>query len=107
MGMSEVDAGLLYGALQNYEKTQFKRKDLWMAYDKYIIPSSLFRKNIFRANSHMYYLVFSKTEERNDFCKWMKEAGVLVATHYMPLDASPFAQEHYNVETPCLQAQKW
>lgn len=105
--MSEVDAGLLYGALQNFEKIQSKRNDLWMAYDKYILPSSLFRKNIFRANSHMFYLIFAKTEERAEFCKWMKDAGVLVATHYMPLDASPFAQEHYDVETPCLQAQKW
>lgn len=79
--MSEVDAGLLYGALQNFEKIQSKRNDLWMAYDKYILPSSLFRKNIFRANSHMFYLIFAKTEERAEFCKWMKDAGVLVATH--------------------------
>merc|ERR1712159_437265 len=86
--MSEIDAGLLYGALQNYEKIQCTRNKLWVTYDKFLLPSSLFCKDKLRANSHMYYLTFVKTKERTEFCKWMKDAGVCVATHYMPLDAS-------------------
>jgi dTDP-4-amino-4,6-dideoxygalactose transaminase len=105
--LSDVDAGLLWGALQRYKEIQASRAAIWDAYDSSIVPSDLYQKPKQRANAHMYYLRFATHEQRIEFSAWMKDAGILVATHYLPLDTSPFSQAQGTVHEPCSQALAW
>jgi dTDP-4-amino-4,6-dideoxygalactose transaminase len=115
--MSEVDAASLLGALKNIDRIQEKRLQIWEAYDKEIIASPrIFKKPTkeqMRANAHMYFLDFSSSLIRSEFCKAMKAENILVATHYLPLDTSPFilkmrANKSFPSSCePCYQAAVW
>lgn len=100
--MSDIDAGFLWANLQHFDEIQGKRRAIWEQYDRDICHSSLFVKpdsHISLANAHMYYLKFGTQELQIKFISWMKRAGVYVATHYLPLDQSPFICGGSLVET--------
>jgi len=114
--MSDIDAAMLWSSLQHIDSIQNARLAIWDAYDQKLLSSNnVFKKpsRHFRANAHMYYLEFADTQIRTDFCKTMKEKGILVATHYVPLDTSPFMAEKACGEDPliagqaCTQAAAW
>ena len=93
--MSDIDAALLWSSLQHYEEIQKARVGVWNAYDQHILKNSAFKKpgSGLCANAHMYFLKFNNFDLRQKFCKAMKNAGILVATHYLPLDTSPFIKD--------------
>jgi len=114
--MSDIDAAMLWGSLQNLDCIQKKRLSVWDAYDEKIIcpQDYLYNKpsSSLRANAHMYYLVFYDHEVRSEFCKFMLKNGILVATHYIPLDKSPFVEEQRRKKALpdgelCVHAAKW
>lgn len=109
--LSEVDAGILWGALLHYDEIQNKRLAVWDKYNKKLRPNALFRKpdpNRARANAHMYYLEFIDPQVLPQFAKAMKDSGVLVATHYLPLDTSPFVKGQNAIPAPpCPKATSW
>ena len=114
--MSDIDAAMLWSALQHVDRIQKARLAVWDAYDQDIIcpPNCVFKKpsRALRANAHMYFLEFHDTEIRSEFCKAMKEQNILVATHYVPLDSSPFVVERRSQGLlpegePCVEAEKW
>lgn len=114
--MSDVDASMLWGTLQHINEIQKARLGIWNAYNEKIIcpPNCVFRKpsESMCANAHMYYLEFLDHVTRSQFCKFMNANGILVATHYIPLDSSPFVDERrkngsFPKGEPCTQALKW
>jgi len=111
--MSEVDAAILRSALKNVDALQRRRLEVWDAYDARIdasSPDAPFVKpdRSQRANAHMYYLTFHDTNVRTHFCSHMKGKKIVVATHYMPLDSSPFVRERSDGNAPpCEQAARW
>ena len=109
--MSDIDAAVLWSMLQNKSKIQEKRLLLWDYYDKLIVstPNSIFKKPVkkWRANAHMYFLEFADSSVRSAFCSFMANEGVLVTTHYLPLDLSDFALKNYASMNQCLNAAKW
>jgi dTDP-4-amino-4,6-dideoxygalactose transaminase len=109
--LSEVDAGILWGALLHYDETQNKRLAVWDTYNKTLHANSLFRKpdpKHARANAHMYYLEFHDPQVLTEFSKVMKDSGILVATHYLPLDTSPYMKAQDAVSAaPCTHAALW
>ena len=113
--MSDIDAAMLWSALQHYQEIQDHRLAIWDHYDQTLAANSIFKKppRDVRANAHMYYLEFSQPELLQDFSKALKEEGILVATHYIPLDTSPFIIEDYCGGTKgitdayCTRAYQW
>eukprot|EP00121_Abeoforma_whisleri_P001569 Awhi_evm1s1400 len=113
--LSEVDAAVLYGALVHFEETQKKRLRIWDRYNEKLLPNSLYEKPnplITRATAHMYYLKFVDPEQLQAFHETMRSLGLFTATHYVPLDQSPFVRKRdwasYKANpNPCIEAAKW
>jgi len=114
--MSDIDAAMLWSALQHIDIIQDARLAVWNEYNRNLIsPSNYIYKKpspSLRANAHMYYLEFKDPDMRSEFCKAMKEKNVLVATHYIPLDISPFIIEQriknlLPAGEPCTQSIAW
>lgn len=108
--MSEVDAAILFSALENMDTIQDARLNTWDIYDSSIVAhADVFKKpsSKLRANAHMYFLEFHSTKVRAEFCNYMKKQNILVATHYLPLDTSPYIQKVQPPTSECDQAAAW
>ena len=110
--MSDIDAAILYSALENIDKIQGRRLAIWDSYDKMLNKSNAYIKPDYglRANAHMYFLEFHDTHLREKFCKEMKAEGIIVAKHYVPLHSSPYAVENFDsLKKPsiCPNAEHW
>lgn len=114
--MSEIDAAMLWSGLLNLDRIQKARLDVWDVYDNDIIETteSSFKKpsRKLRANAHMYFLTFNEQKVCTEFCKYMKEKDILVTTHYVPLDASPYILQQREKKLlpeaePCTNADRW
>jgi len=112
--MSDIDAAVLIAVLKNFDCVQKARLRIWDSYDSLISPSVAFQKpnSLLRANAHMYFLAFDNISVRSAFCKHMRENQILVATHYMPLDSSPFVEnmrekQVYPRGEKCCLAESW
>jgi hypothetical protein len=101
--MSDVDAGVLWGCLQHLDEIQTKRLQIWDFYhDNLWSSSKLWSKpcrKTSRANAHIYYLQFYNTHTRLHFERFIKQqCGIVVASHYKPLDTSPFVIQRHRDE---------
>ena len=110
--LSDVNAGVLLGCLQHFDEIQSRRLAVWDQYNQFVLPSSLFEKPKYedRFNAHMYFLRFHSAEIANEFPKYMKSKGILVAMHYKPLDQSPFVSQSTSVNSKvglCANAERW
>jgi len=104
--LSDIDAAMLWSALQHMDHIQNTRLAVWDAYDHKLLcpPNCVYNKpsKKLRANAHMYFSEFNDPEMRT----------ILVATHYVPLDVSPFIEDQRSKNLlpagePCVQATKW
>jgi dTDP-4-amino-4,6-dideoxygalactose transaminase len=94
---SEIIAAFLYAQLENLDKIQNKRKEIW---DHYFTDLKHWsgNKNIqlpnvpkySTNNAHMFYLVFRNIEERTRAIEALKKQEVLSVFHYLSLHSSPF-----------------
>lgn len=99
---SEVTAAFLYAQLENIDKIQQKRKELWDSYYQLLKP--LAQKGHFQLpsipgyatnNAHMLYIVCNSLEDRSKIIEKTKKAGVLTVFHYLSLHQSDFyASKH-------------
>ena len=88
---SEIDAALIFTALQNYDKIQERKLALWKAYVKTLIPNSCYTKppQWVRSNATMYYIALTQKEMGEKFVKTMFEQGVellQVKSLYQPVN---------------------
>lgn len=93
---SDVTAAFLYAQLEDLDKIQDKRKEVWSGYsmqlsslEKYgvglpVIPD--FATN----NAHMFYLVCNNLEERTQLIKFLKEKEIYAVFHYLGLHKSEY-----------------
>jgi len=99
---SDIIAAFLYAQLQNIEKIQSKRKDIWEAY--YHGLKSLEENGRLRLphilsyatnNAHMFYVVCPSIESRTEVIRRLKEKSILAVFHYFSLHRSAFfARKH-------------
>ena len=90
--MSDVLAAFLFGQLDQWERVQAKRKQIWEYYDVRLADwaaSNHVRRPIVPAHCdqayHMYYLVMPSLEARQGLIAHLKERGILSVFHYQPL----------------------
>jgi dTDP-4-amino-4,6-dideoxygalactose transaminase len=105
---SDIVAAVLYAQLENLDKIQRKRKQIWNKY--YEGLKSLEEQRIIKLpiipeyatnNAHMFYIVCRNLEERTSLIKKLKENDILAIFHYLPLHKSPYYQgKHDGRELP-------
>lgn len=93
---SEVTAAFLYAQLEDLDKIQNKRKEIWEAYYKAfsnlnsdkinlpIIPS--FATN----NRHMFYVVCKNSTIRSHLISGLKKQNIIAVFHYLSLHKSKY-----------------
>lgn len=98
---SDLIAAFLYSQLENMDKINKKRMEIWKFYhnlfEKYeeqglvkrpFIPSNCSH------NAHMYYILFDNLEKRTKFINYMKQNKINPVFHYIPLHSSPAGKKY-------------
>jgi dTDP-4-amino-4,6-dideoxygalactose transaminase len=110
---SEMIAAFLYAQIENLEKIQTKRKEIWNEYFFYLAPLS--QKGCFNIphipsyatnNAHMFYLICNNIDERTALILYLKENGIYSVFHYQSLHKSPFYLQQ-NKEITLLNSEKY
>jgi len=94
---SEIVAAFLWAQLENLDRIQARRREIWDVYRAGLAPfaeQGLFSLPDIPAyatnNAHMFYLVFPDLEKRTDFIAKMKQRNILCVFHYLALHSSAF-----------------
>ena len=95
---SDIIAAFLYSQLENIEKINKKRMDIWIEYNEFFKQfDSIIRRPIIpencKHNAHMYYILFKNLEIRTKFIDFLKQNDILSVFHYIPLHSSPAGQK--------------
>jgi dTDP-4-amino-4,6-dideoxygalactose transaminase len=110
---SDMIAAFLYAQLENLEKIQSKRKEIWNEYFSSLAPLS--QKGCFDIphipsyatnNAHMFYLICNNIDERTALILYLKENGIYSVFHYQSLHKSPFYLQQ-NKEITLLNSEKY
>jgi dTDP-4-amino-4,6-dideoxygalactose transaminase len=103
---SEIIAAFLWAQLENLEKIQKKRKEIWEKYfinlkpwaDKNDISLPILPKYATN-NAHMFYLVCKNLEQRTSLLDYLKKNEILAVFHYISLCDSPFYKSKHDGRT--------
>jgi dTDP-4-amino-4,6-dideoxygalactose transaminase len=98
---SDINAAFLYGQLENIDLIQAKRKAIWQKYyddlqplkDKIMLP---FIPAYATNNGHIFYMVTKTPGERTKLIGHLKNAGIDVIFHYLPLHLSPYYESKHD-----------
>ena len=94
---SDMIAAFLYAQIENIEKIQSRRKEIWNEYFSGLSPLS--QKGCFDIphipsyatnNAHMFYFICNNIDERTALILYLKENGIYSVFHYQSLHKSPF-----------------
>ena len=107
-GLSDVLAAYLLGQLEQREAIQAKRGRLHRRYEATLSPHAerlgfeVMRVPADRLPAHhMYYVLLSHRDRRNDVLELMRKAGVQATFHYQPLHTSEAGRGFAVRETEC------
>ena len=100
---SEITAAFLWAQLENIEKIQTRRLELWNHYynelkdwaetNRVQLPNlPVYATN----NAHMFYLVCPNLEFRNNLIAKLKENNIMAVFHYQSLHKSPYFQNDHD-----------
>ena len=93
---SDMNAAYLWAQLENIDIIQKKRLSVWNRYREGL--SELEKKEYIEFgmipdectnNAHMFYIKVSDLETRTDLISYLKEKGIMVVFHYVPLHSAP------------------
>ena len=97
---SEIIAAFLWAQLENLEKIQTRRKDIWRNYREGLTDWASKKEvelptipDYSTNNAHMFYLAMPTGEDRNRFIQFLREKGINAVFHYQSLHQSAYAKE--------------
>jgi dTDP-4-amino-4,6-dideoxygalactose transaminase len=99
---SDIIAAFLFAQLENLEKIQEKRKQLWNAY--YLGLKPLAENKCFSLpsippyasnNAHLFFLITGSFTERSALISFLRNKDVYPVFHYHSLHKSPFYENKY------------
>ena len=97
---SDLLAGFLLAQLEQREKIQHKREQIWKYYDQHLLQwagNTGVRRPFIPAHCdqsyHMYYLLLPNLETRQSFIQHLKSRGVHSVFHYLPLNTSTMGRK--------------
>ncbi len=100
---SEIIAAFLYAQLENLDRIQERRKEIWQKY--YEKLQHLEQKGKLKLpaipdyatnNAHMFYLVCKSLKDRSGLIEHLRKKNILSVFHYLSLHKSPFYQDKHN-----------
>lgn len=100
---SEIIAAFLAAQLENLDKIQKRRKEIWHQY--YDGLNSLKQKGLIGLpqlpdktynNGHMFYIVCLTLNERQQLISFLKNKGISAVFHYLSLHSSPYYKESHD-----------
>jgi len=100
---SEITAAFLWAQIENIEKIQTRRLELynyyfnelkdWAEKNNVQLPNiPAFATN----NAHMFYLICPNLEFRNNFILKLKQNNIMAVFHYQSLHKSPYYSNHHD-----------
>ncbi|XOV79172.1 MAG: dTDP-4-amino-4,6-dideoxygalactose transaminase [Aestuariibacter sp.] len=105
--MSELNAAMLLGQLERAHDIQSHRARVWNEYYRHLMPlinDSYALPTIpvhCEQTYHMFYLLCRDEDQRQDLIQFMKNKGVQVAFHYLPLHTSSAGKQYLNKLQDC------
>jgi len=100
---SEIIAAFLWAQLEELQKIQNRRKEIWNEYywglkewaqkNRIGLPEI---PNFATNNAHMFYLICENSSQRKKIIKKLKEKEIHAVFHYLSLHKSSFYKEKYN-----------
>lgn len=100
---SDIIAAFLYAQLENLNKIQERRQEIWNLYyeklkqleveNKISLP---FIPEYATHNGHMFFLVCKNIEDRSSLIKYLQNNGIHAVFHYLSLHKSPFYLEKHD-----------
>ncbi len=103
---SEITAAVLYSQLEEFDKIQSKRKQVWQTYYEYLRP--LEKRDLFTlprlpewstVNGNMFFLMVRDIDERNELLAFLKQEGIHAVFHYLPLHSSEYFRPRHDGRT--------
>jgi dTDP-4-amino-4,6-dideoxygalactose transaminase len=99
---SEINAAFLWAQLEQMDNIQDRRKHIWEMYYE-LLSNHIDSRNMklpfipdyATNNGHIFYLICSSLNYRTRLMEWMKEKGVQLTFHYLPLHSSQYYQSKY------------
>lgn len=98
---SEIMAAFLWAQFEQAEKITNKRMKIWKTYHesfRQLEIEGFVRRPIIpgfaEGNAHIYYLLLSDLEARNEFLHKMNNLGINTIFHYIPLHSSPAGKKY-------------
>ena len=99
---SEVTAAFLYAQLEQLERIQNKRKEIWDTYYNLLKPLAdrgnfklPFIPEYATNNAHMFYLVLPNEKLRDAFIRHLRTNGIHAVFHYLSLHKSKYYKNKY------------
>lgn len=99
---SEIIAAYLWAQLENLDKIQKQRIDIWQHYFeglKNLVEDEGIALPILPEyasnNGHMFYLICKTTDQRNSLLTYLRENGVYAVFHYLSLHKSSYYKSKY------------
>lgn len=100
---SEVIAAFLYAQLEQLDKIQARRKQIWDKYHDGLVAqakSGSFKLPVIPSyatnNAHMFYLVCNGVEERGGLIEHLKKDGIWSVFHYLSLHKSEYYKDKHD-----------
>jgi dTDP-4-amino-4,6-dideoxygalactose transaminase len=100
---SEITAAFLWAQLEELEKIQTRRKEIWHNYHIQLLEWSKNNEvqlpivpDYATANGHMYYLVCPSANFRTQLIAYLHENKIHSVFHYLSLHKSPYYTDKYN-----------
>lgn len=97
---SEMNAAYLYAQLEEAEKINGKRHQIYDYYNeglKVLEEQEKIQRPVVpdgcRHNAHMYYIKVKDLETKSRLISYLKENGICTAFHYVPLHSSPAGEK--------------
>lgn len=98
---SEITAAFLYAQLEEYDKIQKRRLEIWQLYYDKLLP--LFNNSQIRFplihdfstnNAHMFYIICKDLQERSELIKYLREKSISAVFHYQALHRSDYYEKN-------------
>jgi len=99
---SELIAAFLYGQLNEYERIQNLRKNVWILYAERLTD---LKKNKFinfpdyYSNGSMFHFFVLETDLRDKLLTYLQLNGINAVFHYLPLHLSPFYLKNNKIKS--------
>jgi len=106
--MSDLLAAFLLGQLEQRERVQARRKEIWERYDAGLRPWAAahgVRTPVVPAGAeqafHLYYLLLPTPEDRDLLLTHLRARGILAVFHYLPLHLSEMGRRFGGAPGDC------